>query len=180
MHFLSLLTFYIGIKLPFEISWSSGKLGVGQPWIGAGKGAETGGWARYRSIKTRPGYQLLTLPPITRRWTGKYCLHVSASPPSSSGHRTLQQHKQTSSPVDPPTLSASPPGNQSMIESTYHEEQPPLESGTGGSSFMTALAMLIYNVTYLAFTQSVDIPLSQAGDVLSNLWRVCCSTELGK
>ncbi|KAF8337830.1 UV radiation resistance protein and autophagy-related subunit 14-domain-containing protein [Amanita rubescens] len=113
VHFLSLLTFYIGIKLPFEISWSSGKLGVGQPWIGAGKGAETGGWARYRSIKTLPGYQLLTRPPITRRWTGKYCLH-------------------TSSPVDPPTLSTSPSGNH------------------------------------------------QAGDVLSNLWRVCCSTELGK
>lgn len=67
-----------------------------------------------------------------------------------------------------------------MVESTYQEEQPPLESGTSGTSFMTALAMLIYNVTYLAFTQSVDIPLSHAGDVLSNLWRVCCSTELGK
>jgi hypothetical protein len=67
-----------------------------------------------------------------------------------------------------------------MADSTYHEEPPPLESGTGGSSLMTALAMLIYNVTYLAFTQSVDIPLSQAGDVLSNLWRVCCSSELGK
>lgn len=67
-----------------------------------------------------------------------------------------------------------------MVESTYQEEQPPLVPGTGGSSFMTALAMLIYNVTYLAFTQNVDIQLSHAGDVLSNLWRVCCSIELGK
>lgn len=47
IHFLSLLTFYLGIKLPFEITWSGGKLGVGQPWIGATKGAESGGWARY-------------------------------------------------------------------------------------------------------------------------------------
>ena len=46
IHFLSLLTFYLGIKLPFEIIWSGGRLGVGQPWIGATKGAESGGWAR--------------------------------------------------------------------------------------------------------------------------------------
>ena len=40
--------------------------------------------------------------------------------------------------------------------------------------------MLLYNVSYLAHTQSVDVPLSQAGDVLSNLWMVCCSAELGR
>lgn len=47
-------------------------------------------------------------------------------------------------------------------------------------SFTTAFAMLLYNVCYLAYTQSVDIPLSQAGDVLSNLWAVCCSNDLGR
>ena len=47
-------------------------------------------------------------------------------------------------------------------------------------SFTTAFAMLLYNVCYLAYTQSVDIPLSQAGDVLSNLWAVCCSSDLGR
>lgn len=47
IHFLGLLTFYLGVKLPFEISWSENKLGVGQPWIGAGPGSETGNWARY-------------------------------------------------------------------------------------------------------------------------------------
>lgn len=47
IHFLSLLTFYLGIKLPFEISWSGEKLGVGQPSIGAGRGTELGGWAKY-------------------------------------------------------------------------------------------------------------------------------------
>jgi hypothetical protein len=46
IHFLSLLTFYLGIKLPFEISWTGNKLGVGQPSIGAGRGGESGGWAK--------------------------------------------------------------------------------------------------------------------------------------
>ena len=40
--------------------------------------------------------------------------------------------------------------------------------------------MLLYDVCYLAHTQAVEIPLSQAGDVLSNLWAVCCSAELGR
>lgn len=40
--------------------------------------------------------------------------------------------------------------------------------------------MLLYNVCYLAHTQSVEIPLSQAGDALGNLWAVCCSGELGR
>jgi hypothetical protein len=40
--------------------------------------------------------------------------------------------------------------------------------------------MLLYNVCYLAYTQAFEIPLSQAGDVLSNLWAVCCSAELGR
>ncbi|KAF8637184.1 hypothetical protein AX17_002981 [Amanita inopinata Kibby_2008] len=182
VHFLSLLTFYLGVKLPFEISWSTGKLGVGQPWIGAGKGGEAGGWAR---------------------WTGKHCLHVSASVPPISPSSPESVHQQSysgtrneptspygrridSTPqtqaVSPTTTSTSSPStNRSLMESIYYEEQPPSVSGTGGSSFMTALAMLIYNVTYLAFTQSVDIPLSQAGDVLSNLWRanneLTCATR---
>lgn len=67
LHFLSLLAFYLGIKLPFEVLWSrssmpptgspsastaspnlrgNGLLGVGTPWIGATKGSEHGGWAR--------------------------------------------------------------------------------------------------------------------------------------
>jgi len=40
--------------------------------------------------------------------------------------------------------------------------------------------MLLYNACYLAYTQAIEIPLSQAGDVLSNLWSVCCSAELGR
>jgi hypothetical protein len=46
IHFLGLLTFYLGIKLPFEISWTGDKLGVGQPMITASKGGESGGWAK--------------------------------------------------------------------------------------------------------------------------------------
>ena len=51
---------------------------------------------------------------------------------------------------------------------------------TSNESFTTAFAMLLYNVCYLAYTQSVDISLFQAGDVLSNLWAVCCSNDLGR
>ena len=40
--------------------------------------------------------------------------------------------------------------------------------------------MLLYNVSYLSYTQNVEVPLSQAGDVLSNLWMVCCSSDLGR
>ena len=40
--------------------------------------------------------------------------------------------------------------------------------------------MLLYDVCYLAYTQTVEIPLAQAGEVLGNLWAVCCSPELGR
>jgi hypothetical protein len=46
IHFLGLLTFYLGVKLPFEIVWNGKKFGVSQPWIGAGKGGESGSWAK--------------------------------------------------------------------------------------------------------------------------------------
>jgi len=44
IHFLGLLTFYLGIKLPFEVSWSCRRFGAGMPWIGAGRGSES--WAK--------------------------------------------------------------------------------------------------------------------------------------
>ena len=46
IHFINLLSFYLGVKLPFEIQWSGNGLGVGTPMIGAGPGADTGGWSR--------------------------------------------------------------------------------------------------------------------------------------
>jgi hypothetical protein len=98
-----------------------------------------------------------TFPDRSNRWTSEHCLHVSASSPAPI--------------VDAPTALA-----QSTSDS-YIETQPP---PTPSSSFTTAYAMLLYNVCYLAYTQAVEIPLSQAGDVLLNLCAVCCSADLGR
>ncbi|KAF4616770.1 hypothetical protein D9613_008932 [Agrocybe pediades] len=152
VHFLSLLTFYLGIKLPFEIVWTGGKLGVGQPWIGAIKGTESGGWAR---------------------WYSKHPLHLSSSPlpntppasvssPTASRPSSSRKSTYSSTSIAASVLTAEPP------ESSPH------------SSFTTALSMLLYDVSYLAYTQNVEVPLSQTGDVLSNLWMICCSSELGR
>ena len=46
IHFIKLLSFYLGVKLPFEIQWLGNGLGVGTPMIGAGSGTEVGGWSR--------------------------------------------------------------------------------------------------------------------------------------
>lgn len=46
LHFLTLLCFYLGIKLPFEIRWSKRKPGVGIPFLKAGSGPANGNWAR--------------------------------------------------------------------------------------------------------------------------------------
>ena len=68
IHFVTLLAFYLGIKLPFEIVWSrsssppsgstkgSGLLGVGTPWIGAIRGGDSGGWARSVQIQQRANH----------------------------------------------------------------------------------------------------------------------------
>ncbi|KDQ21644.1 hypothetical protein BOTBODRAFT_26078 [Botryobasidium botryosum FD-172 SS1] len=48
LHFMSLLSFYLGVKLPFEVFWDgNGSVGVGKAWIRAGRGPEQGGWARW-------------------------------------------------------------------------------------------------------------------------------------
>ena len=46
IHFIDLLSFYLGVKLPFEVQWSGGGLGVGTPLIGAGSGTDSGGWSK--------------------------------------------------------------------------------------------------------------------------------------
>lgn len=143
IHFLSLLTFYLGVKLPFEIVWSGGKLGVGSPSIGAGRGPDFGGWAK---------------------WYSRHPLHLSsASPPlSNKAKESEKDWKETETAA-----------THTVADSYVEQDQPQ-------SSFTTALAMLLYNVCYLAYTQNVEVPLAQAGDVLSNLWSVCCSPDLGK
>lgn len=151
IHFVGLLTFYLGIKLPFEVNWSGNKLGVGQPWIGAIRGSESGGWAKYVCIGA--SYRVTNL---RCRWYRKHPLHLTSS--------TQQAAESTTSR---PTV-------QVTSESYIELDQEPQ------ASFTTAFAMLLYNVSYLAFTQNVDVPLNQAGDILNNLWSVCCSSDLGK
>ncbi|KAG6860272.1 hypothetical protein C0995_013449 [Termitomyces sp. Mi166 len=131
IHFLSLLTFYLGVKLPFEISWMGGKLGVGSPFIGAGRGSELGGWAK---------------------WYSRHPLHLSSVPPLSVKYKNDKEGKEKEIPT-----------THTMTDSYVEQDQ-------SQSSFTTALTMLLYNVCYLAYTQNVDVPLAQAGDVLSNLW----------
>jgi hypothetical protein len=46
LHFLTLLCFYLGVKLPFEVRWSKRKPGVGVPFFKAGSGPANGNWAR--------------------------------------------------------------------------------------------------------------------------------------
>ncbi|KAF8523335.1 UV radiation resistance protein/autophagy-related protein 14 [Hysterangium stoloniferum] len=128
LHFLSLLTFYIGVKLPFEVTWSGDAVGVGTPYLSACKGTESGGWAR---------------------WSVKHPLHIPPSSPSMSS------------------------GNGSTGSGTS-------ASSSQTPSFTTALTMLLYNTLYLCHTQSQPVPLSQSGEILRNLWALCCTPELGR
>jgi hypothetical protein len=47
LNFLSVLCFYLGVKLPFQARWSGGKQGVGIPYLKAGSGTANGNWSRY-------------------------------------------------------------------------------------------------------------------------------------
>ncbi|KAF9073954.1 UV radiation resistance protein and autophagy-related subunit 14-domain-containing protein [Rhodocollybia butyracea] len=201
IHFVNLLAFYLGVKLPFEVTWMNtpgngsktsrngnsgnvGKLGVGVPYIGAinALGNDSGGWAR---------------------WHHKHPLHVSASSSSSSPSTpsspftsisipyTLQSHSASSSDdADSPSAStvladssvAENNAAESMTDSMIlpppgaTKVNPSSTSSSSSPTFTTGIAMLLYNVAYLAYTQhGVTIPLHQvaSGDVLGNLWAVC-------
>ncbi|KAI1785081.1 UV radiation resistance protein and autophagy-related subunit 14-domain-containing protein [Ganoderma leucocontextum] len=183
IHFVTLLAFYLGIKLPFEVVWSrsttaplgptkgSGLLGVGIPWIGAVRGGESGGWARW---STKQPLHVSSAPPPT---SAAHPSSPSSSPskPHSSGrplsHRSHTTPHPTSPPSSPPPLQQPP---------TAHRRCPRRRSRTRRGAFTAALAMLLYDVCYLAHTQAVDVPLAHAGDALGNLWAVCCSPELGR
>ncbi|KAK7028276.1 UV radiation resistance protein and autophagy-related subunit 14-domain-containing protein [Favolaschia claudopus] len=162
VHFLGLLSFYLGVKLPFNVRWDGGKLGIGIPWIEPG----LGGWGR---------------------WTARHPLHLSLSStptpaatpaavvtPAPDLSLSLSQSLSASvSQLFSPTTRESPaPSTPSQAPRPQPESDPP--------QFTTALAMLLYDVLYLAHTQGLAIPLAQAGDVLSNLWAVCCAPELGR
>ncbi|KAG9004923.1 hypothetical protein FRB90_010661 [Tulasnella sp. 427] len=67
LHFLRLLTFYLGVKLPFEVYWSSGIPGIGQPTIVAGRGSEKNGWVNM--ITPFPLYLTSSDPPTSDQLT---------------------------------------------------------------------------------------------------------------
>lgn len=46
LRFVSVLCFYLGVKLPFLVRWSGGKQGVGIPYLKAGSGPAFGNWSR--------------------------------------------------------------------------------------------------------------------------------------
>ena len=130
------------------------------------------------------------------RWSTKHPLHLSSeysglatSPPIPTNSIPTGQDLRSSvsvspeSPVDSSILHSkmmSASATLVMVDRQTPFSEPNSLGDTSNESFTTAFAMLLYNVCYLAYTQSVDIPLSQAGDVLSNLWAVCCSNDLGR
>lgn len=130
------------------------------------------------------------------RWSTKHPLHLL---PENSGSATSSPIPANSIPTGQDLRSSVSVSPESPIESSIlHSRmmsasttpvmvdsrtafsEPNSSGDSSNESFTTAFAMLLYNVCYLAYTQSVDIPLSQAGDVLSNLWSVCCSSDLGR
>jgi hypothetical protein len=131
-----------------------------------------------------------------RRWSKKHPLHLSSEYSSSATSSPIPTNANLAGPDLRSSISISPesPIDSSILHSRMmsasttpvmvdHPTSPMELNSSGDSlneSFTTAFAMLLYNVCYLAYTQSVDIPLSQAGDVLSNLWAVCCSNDLGR
>jgi hypothetical protein len=129
------------------------------------------------------------------RWSTKHPLHLlseysgsvtsSPIPTTTSAEQDLRSSVSVSpdSPVGSSILHSRMMTASAMPVIVDHPatHMDPNSSGdSSNESFTTAFAMLLYNVCYLAYTQSVDIPLSQAGDALSNLWAVCCSTDLGR
>ncbi len=106
-------------------------------------------------------------------------IHLSSSAPTVSSQNAGPLSTTGGSPnslaTDRHTTGEIPP--DAAITESYYNSLPPEQPQ---SSFTTALAMLLYDVSYLAWTQNVEVPLSQVGDVLSNLWSVCCSSELGR
>ncbi|KAJ7673821.1 UV radiation resistance protein and autophagy-related subunit 14-domain-containing protein [Mycena polygramma] len=160
VHFLGLLAWYLGIKLPFVVRWAGGKLGVGVPWIGPQKGHRWG------------------------RWTASHPLHLSlSSEPSPAPSSPNTTTAEAPSLDESQYLSASTSLSTSVSQLLPASPSPalaPTPAAPEPPQFTTALAMLLYDVLYLAHTQGLAIPLAQAGDVLGNLWAVCCAPELGR
>ncbi|KAJ7086310.1 UV radiation resistance protein and autophagy-related subunit 14-domain-containing protein [Mycena crocata] len=120
--------------------------------------------------------------PFGVRWEGgKLGVGVQWIGPGRGGWGRHPLHLSLSSSPTPasPDLSLS----QSLADSTAtlrgHPSSLPY-TNPNTPQFTTALAMLLYDVVYLAHTQGLQIALAQAGDVLRNLWAVCCAAERGR
>lgn len=125
------------------------------------------------------------------RWTIRNPLHLalsssgpsSNSPPTSSPSSPRSSVRPSNSPYPPypPAPHMSSSARQDSMSSSITSPTQPSSSNLTPASFSTGFAMLLYSVAYLAHTQSADIPLASAaaGEVLRNLWDICCSAELG-
>ncbi|KAF9787866.1 UV radiation resistance protein/autophagy-related protein 14 [Thelephora terrestris] len=175
IHFINLLSFYLGVKLPFEIQWTGNGLGVGAPMIGASSGADSGGWSKWSKkhplqlSSDQSGPATSSPIPTNAISTGQDLRSSVSISPESPVDSSILHSKMMSASTTPV-----------MVEHPTTLMEPNYSGDLANDSFTTAFAMLLYNVCYLAYTQSVDIPLSQAGDALSNLWAVCCSSDLGR
>ncbi|RXW13942.1 hypothetical protein EST38_g11909 [Candolleomyces aberdarensis] len=110
---------------------------------------------------------------------------TAKGPSSTSGGGLEESAFIIRSPSTPPARrpsSSSAGVTGKLPASKQHEAPAHLSPTTAPPSFTTGYTMLIYNVCYLAHTQRVvpEVKLNQAGEVLSNLWRCCCSAELGR
>ncbi|KAE9399840.1 hypothetical protein BT96DRAFT_1019298 [Gymnopus androsaceus JB14] len=112
------------------------------------------------------------------KWHHTHPLHVSASTTSAQSAPSSPFTSITLPGLASPSRSDAGSSSASITESdsTILKKSPtnPASTATIQStpSFATGIAMLLYNVAYLAYTQHVNIPLHQvaAGDVLGNLW----------
>ena len=87
LQFMRLLTFYMGVKLPFEIMWDGGAgEGVGRPWICASKGTDDGGWSKYSAAQPLHPPPPLTLTSANSSPTSSFALDHATSALSSTSH----------------------------------------------------------------------------------------------
>ncbi|KAH7097025.1 UV radiation resistance protein/autophagy-related protein 14 [Auriculariales sp. MPI-PUGE-AT-0066] len=156
LHLLRVLTFYLGVKLPFEVTYGRGQptdaaappsrdpAAPMRPWIRAGSGGESGSWAKW--IHSQPLFVL-----------GDKTKGSSITPGATSS-------------------SSSSAGDWTGVTAEATKDR----SRTAPESFTTALTMLMYNVAYVAHTQGLEIGLAQAQEVLRNIWAVCCAPGVGR
>lgn len=158
-------------------------------------------WSRYWSTpdqrRKRDGSRRLVKVGLTTkvvvptnlisRWTSKHPLHLSAASPTNSSNQIPTSNNSPAQMQSSVSISPESPTDANLSSSRMSlasPNSPPTSyrspSDSTHESFTTAFAMLLYNVCYLAYTQCVEISLSQAGDALSNLWAICCSNDLGR